>query len=274
MKKTPERVRSVAIVANPEKREALREVPKLSAWLTRQGVRVLSAKSLERVEAVITLGGDGTILAVAPRAARAGVPVLGINMGRLGFMTAVGLRDVHRGLTDWLGGRWSVSERLMLEVKAPRVKKPLLALNDAVVRLGSTTRVTAIQASIHNKVLGLFTGDGVIVSTTTGSTAYSMAAQGPIVHPDVEALILTPICPHSLSQRPVVFPATRTLELKVTDSRQGNEVQLCLDGQRVFALRSHDRIVVRASRQKLKLFQDPRMPYFEVLREKLLWGGR
>lgn len=265
-------VKTVAIVANPEKREAQREIPRLTSWLKNQGIRVLSAKALERADTIITLGGDGTILAVAPRAARAGVPVLGINVGRLGFMTTMRLGDLTRGLSEWLAGRWTISERRMLEVKAPRVKDSLLALNDAVIRLASTTRVTRVQASIQKKTLGLFTGDGVIVASTTGSTAYSMAAQGPIVHPDVDALILTPICPHSLTQRPVVFPATKALELKVADSRQGNEVQLCLDGQRVFALRMGDRVVVRASRHRLKLVQDPAMTYFEVLREKLLWG--
>lgn len=266
--------RTAAVVANREKIRAQRELPKLSKWLRSKGIRPVGMEGLSKADVIITLGGDGAILAVAPQAARAGVPVLGINVGRLGFMTAVGVDRLYPALEAWRKGAWTVSERLMLEVHPPRVKTPQLALNDVVVRLGSTTRLTAISAAIEDEHLGVFTGDGLIVSTTTGSTAYTLAAQGPIVHPDVEALILTPICPHSLTQRPVVFPADQTLELQLQDRSRGNEVQLCLDGQRVFVLKQEDRIVVRASHHRLKLLQDPKMPYFGVLREKLLWGGR
>lgn len=267
-------VRTLVLVANPVKPEAKKEVPRMSAWFRRRGIKILPMSMLAQSDAVVTLGGDGTILSVAPRAALAGVPVLGVNLGRLGFMTATGLTGVYKKFSAWLEGRWLISERMMIEVKVPRVKKPLLALNDAVLRLGASSRLTAIEVSIEKENLGLFTGDGVIVATSTGSTAYSMAAQGPVVHPDVEALILTPICAHSFTQRPVVFPATQTLELRLQDWRRPNEVQLSLDGQRVFDLRTGDRVQVCASPFKLKLLQDPKVPYFGVLREKLQWGGR
>lgn len=265
---------SVAIVHNPDKARAATEIPRLQHWFKQRKIKVLPARRMAQADALLTLGGDGTILSIAAQAAEAGVPVLGVNVGRLGFMTAIEMGRLYDSLEEWIHGKWPVSQRLLLEVVAPRVKKPLLALNDAVVRIGSVARVTSVHASIENEDLGFLTGDGVIVATPTGSTAYSLAAQGPVLHPDVEALILTPICAHSFTQRPVVFPAHQTLELKVRDRREKNEVQLCLDGQRTFVLRSGDRVLVRLAKRKLKLFQDPRVSYFEVLREKLSWGER
>lgn len=234
----------------------------------------LPLNRLGQADAVVTMGGDGTILAIAPQAAKAGVPVLGINLGRLGFMTCVELQVLYPSLERWIQGRWPMSPRLMLEVTAPRVKEPLLALNDAVVRIGSTPRLIAVDAMIENESLAHFAGDGVIVATPTGSTAYSLAAQGPVVHPEIEALVLTPICAHSFTQRPVVFPKGQVLKLKLQDQRAGNEVQLSLDGQRVFPLRSGDEVHIRCSEHKLQLFQDPDVSYFGVLREKLSWGER
>ncbi len=268
------KIRSVALVCNVEKSRARAELPRLRAWFKRERIALLSIDKLGQADAVVTLGGDGTILGIAAKAATAGVPVLGINLGRLGFMTSVELRVLYPSLKRWVKDGWSVSDRLMLEVDAPRVKTPVLALNDAVIRIGSTTRMIAIDAAIENEELGRFSGDGVIIATPTGSTAYSLAAQGPVVHPEVEALVLTPICAHSFTQRPVVFPKHQTLELRLQDQRAGNEVQLCLDGQRVFPLRSGDVVHVRCAPYKLRLIQDPDVSYFGVLREKLSWGER
>ncbi|MCB4757675.1 MAG: NAD(+)/NADH kinase, partial [Elusimicrobia bacterium] len=265
------RVRSVAVVANPDKIKAREEEPRLKSWLKERRLTALSRNQIEKADAVVTLGGDGTILAIAPRAALAGVPVLGVNIGRMGFLTAVELSQMYPFLERWLGGQLRLSERMMLDVSAPRVKHQLLALNDAVIRIGSTARVTTIYASIERENLGCFVGDGVIVATPTGSTAYSLSAQGPVVHPEVEALVLTPICAHSFTQRPVVFPGRHTLELRVHDASHRHDVQLCLDGQRVFPLKSDDRIYVRRSPHKLKLVRDPEVSFFEVLREKLSW---
>lgn len=267
-------IRTVSIVANPDKKKATLEVPRLKSWLQRRGIKPLSSLQIAESDLVITLGGDGTILAIAQRAAEAGVPILGVNIGHMGFMTAVELDQLYKALAACLANKWEISERMMLDVQAPRESRSLLALNDAVIRIGATTRVTSIAASIEKESLGLFVGDGVIVATSTGSTAYSLAAQGPVVHPDLDALILTPICPHSFTQRTVVFPASQTLELELRDTRSRNEVQLCLDGQRVFVLTPGDRVSVRKSRYKIQLLKDPERPYFGVLREKLSWGDR
>ena len=266
--------KSVVVHFNPEKPRALAEQPRLEAWFSRRKIRVLPLSRLADADALLTLGGDGTILSIASQAAHLNVPVLGVNTGRLGFMTSIELPHLYSSLSQVVKGKWVMSSRLMLEVSAPRVSAPLLALNDAVIRIGSTTRVTTIQATIQGQELGRFIGDGVIVATPTGSTAYSLAAQGPIVHPDVNALVLTPICAHSFSQRPVVYPSDQTLELALTDQRVRNEVQLCLDGQRVFLLKPGDRVQLRRAPQKLKLIHDPAVSYFGILKEKLSWGER
>jgi NAD+ kinase len=190
-------------------------------------------------------------------------------------MTATDLKHMYGALTEWLKGKWIVSSRMMLEVRAPRINAPLLALNDAVVRTGSTTRVTRIEATVDGVDLGAFVGDGVIAATSTGSTAYSLSAQGPVVHPDLDGIILTPICAHSFTQRPIVFPADRLLTLTHSDNRPGNnKVQLSLDGQRVFDLRQGETVRIRRSQYKLKLLQSPSMTYFGVLKKKLSWGER
>lgn len=268
------RIEAVSVIANPEKPRARQELPRLKKWLRARGIVTLGPAALAKADAVITLGGDGTILAVAPKAAREGVPVLGVNIGRLGFMTAVEVRQLYPALVRWLNGHWAVSHRLMLEVWPPRGRRPELALNDAVVRIGATTRVTTVSAAVSSEHLGNFTGDGLIAATPTGSTAYSLAAQGPVVHPEVEALVLTPICAHSFRQRPLVFPADKSLELQLVDESDAGRTQLCLDGQRVFTLRYGDRIRIGAAPIKLKLLHDPNVSYFGVLREKLSWGGR
>ncbi len=272
--RSPVSIRTVSIVPNPEKLRAKQELPRLKKWLQSRGISVAGPSSISRSDAVITLGGDGTILSVAAAAAAAGVPVLGVNLGRLGFMTAVDVRRLYPALKRWLAGEWTVSERLMLEVAPPRTKARCFALNDAVIRIGSTARLTTISAAVSGENLGDFTGDGVIIATPTGSTAYSLAAQGPIVHPEMEAIVMTPICAHSFRQRPVVIPAGRSVQLTLDDTRDRGETQLCVDGQHVFKLRYGDRVRISRAPFKLKLLQDPRSPYFGVLREKLSWGGR
>lgn len=267
-------VRAVAIVANMEKPQAKEELARLRVWLKRRKITPLSFSQLSDADAVITLGGDGTILLVAPEAARLGIPVLGVNIGRLGFMTAVEAGRMYEALESWLSGEWTISHRMMLEASLSRFKNSFFALNDVVIRTGDTMRVISLFASIEDQDLGCFTGDGVIVATPTGSTAYSLAAQGPVVHPEVEVLIFTPICAHSFTQRPVVFPARQTLELSLHESEKKGSVQLSLDGQHSFPLKGGDRIQVHRAPFELKLFQNPHVSYFTVLREKLSWGER
>lgn len=267
-------IRKIAAVAHPLKPAAVKEIPKLRSWLKKRNIMLLPKEKMREADAVISLGGDGTILSIAHQAAALGIPVFGTNMGRLGFLTVTELNRLYSSLEQWLGKKWATSERLLLEVLGSRLKEPQMALNDVVIRLKYGNRVTSISASINKEKLGQFVGDGVIVATTTGSTAYSLSAQGPIVHPDVEGMILTPICAHSFSQRPMVFPSHYVVDLLLSDPREKGGVQLCLDGQRTVSLECGDRVQVRASPYKLKLVQNPSVSYFSVLRKKLNWGDR
>lgn len=267
-------IKSVVIVANRRKPRAQVESKRLKTWLKRRKIKALPSTQLSKADALISLGGDGTILSVAPEAARAGVPVLGINLGHLGFLTATDCRDMYSALENWVHGRWMISERMMLEVKAPCLKSPMSALNDVVIRIGATTRVTKIYPTIDREKIGCITADGVIIATSTGSTAYSLSAFGPVVHPQVDAMIMTPIAPHSFVQRPLVFPAHLKIDLKLHDYRNKHEVLLTLDGQKVYVLNPTDNVTVRRSPYRLKLLVDPKNPYFKILRDKLSWGGK
>src|SRR5689334_10485449 len=187
--------KSVAIFCNKDKPAARREVPRLKAWFRKRGFQVLSPASAHRASIAVSLGGDGTILGTGRRLASAGVPVLGVNVGHLGFLAGTDLQHLYRTLEDFLSGRLPMSERMLLSVKS-RDGKNLLAVNDCVVRLAGSVRVIRLSAWVDGQYLATYVGDGLIVSTPTGSTAYSLGASGPIVQPETNVILLTPICPH------------------------------------------------------------------------------
>lgn len=270
--------RHIAIVYNAEKDRAEEERQRLQRWLKARHWSVISAKHvtkpMRQAAFIVALGGDGTVLRVAREVAGWNVPVLGVNVGRLGFLAATEVGATYRTLSRVLAGHSRVENRLMLSVGA-RVggKKwgPYLALNECVVRTGATGRVLTLQAQIQNRPLATYRGDGVIVSTPTGSTAYNLAASGPIIHPDVDVLILCPICPHSLSQRPLVVPPSEVIELEVETPNV--PAMFSLDGQINHTLVPGDRIAIRTSPERLPLLMDPDRTFYQVLQSKLKWGG-
>jgi NAD+ kinase len=246
----------------------------LRRWFQRHGIKVLGRADLARAEAAIALGGDGTILSVAPDLIPLGIPILGINIGRLGFLTASDLAKLYPTLEKLLKGRLGISERMALVVEPPNGRKKRLVLNDCVVKVGRTARVVELSAWINGQRLGGFIGDGLIVASPTGSTAYSLAAGGPVVHPSMEALILTPICPHSLTQRPVVFPADREVRIRYESPGRQAEVLVSLDGQRSFPLKTGEEIKIRQAENRLKIYYNPEQRFFGLLQHKLKWGER
>lgn len=261
----------VAIFCNLDKPAARREVPRLKSWFRKQGFQVLPPQSAHKAVVAVSLGGDGTILGTGRRLAAAGVPVLGVNVGHLGFLAGTDLKHLYKTLKDLLAGRLALSERMLLSVKSPR-GKDVLAVNDCVVRLAGSVRVIRLSAWVDGQYLATYVGDGLIVSTPTGSTAYSLGASGPIVQPETDVVLLTPICPHSLTQRPLILSADRVLEIRVEDHLRGDKVLVSLDGQQSFQLKRGQKIVIRRAQEKFRLFFDRRMPYFSVLRQKLRWG--
>ncbi len=221
------------------------------------------------VDVVIVLGGDGTLLSVAHLAAVDRVPVVGVNLGRLGFLTEVPLDEVFTALDAFLAGdRGIVSPRLLL--KASSRGKTFLCLNDVVINKGAMARMIQIAIRIDGREVAALKSDGLIIATPTGSTAYSLSAGGPIVQPYVPALVLSPICPHALSFRPMVVSSDSKIKLQLLTA--GEEVYLTLDGQRGLLLGKDDVVEIERSPYELSLVSSPRRNYFDLLKEKLSWA--
>jgi NAD+ kinase len=222
-----------------------------------------------RVDLIIVLGGDGTLLSVAHLAALKGVPVLGVNMGRLGFLTEVPTDELYVTLDSFLASQEEViSPRLLLEARCR--DKSYYCLNDVVINKGAVARMIQIGIWIDEKEIVALKADGLIVSTPTGSTAYSLSAGGPIVQPHVPALVLSPICPHTLSFRPMIVASSSRIRLQILTA--GEEVYLTLDGQRGITLGKNDVIEINKAEFALKLVSSPKRNYFDLLKEKLAWA--
>jgi NAD+ kinase len=289
---TPNSIQRVGIISRPRRSDTAAVVPPLLKWLETRGIRATydeeSATSLDPPAAskaeprgqlakssdlLLVLGGDGTLLAAARVAAPHGIPILPINLGSLGFLTSFTLQELYPALEETLAGRFSVSERVMLSValrREGRVIDRRSVLNEAVINKGALARMIEMELRIDGDFVCRYRIDGLIVASPTGSTAYSLSAGGPIVHPAVEAIVITPICPHTLSDRPVVVRDTSQIEVRLlgdTDS-----VFLTLDGQKGIPMQPADHVDISRAKEKLKLIQPPRKSYFEILRSKLKWG--
>ena len=222
-----------------------------------------------QVDLVIVIGGDGTLLSIAHLAAQKNIPVMGINMGRLGFLTEVPLDEMFLTIDAFLEGNTDIiSARQMLEAETKG--GTFYCLNDFVINKGALARMIQCAIWIDGKEIATSKADGLIISTPTGSTAYSLSAGGPIIQPSIPAFIISPICPHTLSFRPMVISAESKLKIELVTG--GEEVWFTLDGQRGGLMEVNDTIEVRRSRHTLKLISSPKRNYFDLLQEKLGWG--
>ncbi|HXM91558.1 MAG TPA: NAD(+)/NADH kinase [Candidatus Dormibacteraeota bacterium] len=282
--------RNIGIISRPRRSNLSEVVPPLLSWLEDRGIHVVydqetatslaepsEGRSREQVAAasdlLLVLGGDGTLLAAARVAAPRGIPILPINMGSLGFLTSFRLEELYPALEDILAGRLTISERVMLHAELQRGDKILdkqTVVNEVVINKGALARMIELELSIDKDFVCRYRADGLIVASPTGSTAYSLSAGGPIVHPSVESFIITPICPHTLSDRPVVVGDTSIIEVKLSAGTES--VFLTLDGQKGIPLQATDRVRISRAQQLLKLIQTPNKSYFEILRNKLKWG--
>jgi NAD+ kinase len=232
-----------------------------------------------RVDLLLVLGGDGTLLGMAGRVGAAGVaiPIIGVNFGRLGFLTEITLEELFPALEAALEGRAHIHERRLLRARtiADGVERDNhLVLNDVVVTRGAISRVVELAISVDGDFVTRVKGDGVILASPTGSTAYNLAAAGPIVHPDVDAIVLTPIAPHTLANRPIVIPGTSAIDvMPIADSR-GLEVFATFDGQAGHMLNPGDVVRITRADQPVRLVSSATRSYFDTLREKLGWGER
>ncbi len=239
------------------------------------GAELVEKKTRGAIDAVVVLGGDGTLLRAVQRVSTEDTPILGVNLGSLGFLTEITSDEVEEALRTLISGDYTYSWRSMLSATLVRGggHEPLVhqGLNDVTIAKASTvSRIVEFTVSVGNRFVSEFRADGLIVSSPTGSTAYNLAAGGPILHPSLDAVVLTPICPHMLSYRPLVIPASTPVRMRVRSST--SPVHVTVDGQWSREVMPADELVVSMGKRRLKLVTSPARDYFEVLRTKLKWG--
>ncbi len=283
-------VETVGIMTKPGAPAASAIVPQLMAWLHHRGMRVrmdeetgfyAAAKGLPRdsvpegCDLIVVLGGDGTLLSAARAIGKREIPLFPVNLGGLGFLTAITVDEIYGELQRCIRGEQRVSKRKLLSVTVMRggeIVEGYDALNDAVLGKSSIARMIDMDVFVDEQLMCAYKADGLIVATPTGSTAYSLSAGGPIIYPTVPAICLTPICPHMLTNRPVIVPETSTI--RIISRGPDESVYLTIDGQVGTPIKESDTVVCRSSQYSLLLIRPPRMKFFDVLRAKLKWGER
>jgi len=285
-------IKKIGIVSKPKKAEIREIVPQLVAWLRERGIEVSidketgailesSEKCLTRnelpgkVDLLVVLGGDGTLLAAARSLYPREIPIFAVNLGDLGFLTVITRDELYPALEGVLSGNYRSERRVQIEgelVRADEILSTFRALNDVVLNKGAIARIQDFEVYADGEFISNYKSDGLIISTPTGSTAYSLAAGGPVVSPSVEAFIVTPICAHTLTNRPLVLRDSATIEIVVKSQREA--AYLTVDGQVGIATHSEDIIRLRKSGSYVELIQPPQRNYYEILRQKLKWGER
>jgi len=285
-------VTRVGLVAKPDAAEAQRVVRQLVEWLAARGVTAVLEKETAglvpaaavasalksdlpgQVGALIVLGGDGTLLSMARAVGDLGVPILGVNLGGLGFLTATTLDEMLPALEALLAGGMAVEERMMLGARVLRGVQTVgehVALNDVVITKSAMSRIIDLAISVDGRHATSYRADGLIISTPTGSTAYNLSAGGPILFPTMDAVVLTPIAPHTLSNRPIVLPGAQRVDVTLLVDQ---EVMLTMDGQVGVRLRQGDVVQVQKAHARIRLLRFAQKDFFSVLRTKLKWGER
>ena len=278
-------IRSVGIVVKPNHSEAAATASELAGWLRQRGIGqiggAISADTIKPendrtldADLIIVLGGDGTMLNAARRLARYCVPLVGVNQGRLGFMTDIARDDMLTCMDDLLDGRFAPENRMLLAAEVTRDGKEIaanMALNDVVVDKGAIGRMIEFELFIDGEFIYNLRSDGLIVSTPTGSTAYSMSAGGPILNPTLTGIALVPLCPHALSNRPIIVNDNTDIELRIV---YADDPRVHFDGQVTLDLQAGDSVRLRRSEHKICFLHPPGYSYFAMLRQKLQWSER
>jgi NAD+ kinase len=281
--------KSVGILTKPKFPEAKHTLIDVVGWLRTRSIDVLLDKTsaillgeqgayqevslVNRADVLLVLGGDGTMLNAARLAGERSIPILGVNMGGLGFLTEVRLESLYPSLERVFANDFVLDERLMLRTHIHRSGETVaqgVVLNDVVINKGTLARMIEVKIAIQGRFVTNMRGDGLIISSPTGSTAYSLSAGGPIIDPAVQSLILTPICPHTLTHRPLIVPGNAEIEVTLTSKDDG--AIATLDGQVGVAIAQGDAVEIQTSEQRTRLIRFPESNYYDVLREKLKWG--
>ena len=288
-------IKRIGVVVKPHQPDALETLCRLTAWLNQRGIELVGGPEIERervehetgcaidsvpqedlargVDLMLVLGGDGTMIATARMIGDVEVPVIGVNYGGLGYLAEFPIAELFPALEAILAGNYELESRLMLAVELWRGQELVTrnrVLNDVVISKSALARIIEIEANLNDQFVNSFRADGLIVATPTGSTAYNLSAGGPVIYPSMNAVVITPICPFTLSNRPIVVPDDSVIAVRLITENE--EVALTLDGQVGFPLEAGDRALIRKSKTTFNLVQPANRNYFDVLRDKLKWG--
>jgi len=283
---------SVGLIMNYKKEKTRETACRIIDWLNSKKIKVYvegnkgkeigkeelncpTEKFLKNVDLIISLGGDGTLLRAARLVAAEDIPVFGVNLGGLGFLTQIGIDDLEKSLEKLYRERYFLDERMMLNCIVKRREeeiKKFTALNDVVIGKGAFARIISLATYVNNDYVITYSADGLVVSTSTGSTAYSLSAGGPIVNPSINSIMLTPICPHTLSARPFIIGENDQVKIKLESSEE--KVMVTIDGQEGFVLKSKDEVIIKKSDHKAQLITFKEKSFYAILREKLRWSGQ
>jgi NAD+ kinase len=288
-------IKRIGVVVKPHQPEALETLCKLTEWLTARGTTLVGGPAIDHeriehetgcvidvipeeelpqsVDLILVLGGDGTMIATARMLGDSEVPVIGVNYGGLGYLAEFRIQELFSALESILAGDYKLEKRVMLAVELRRGDQVVTqnrVLNDVVMNKSALARIIQIETYLNDQFVNSFRADGLIVSTPTGSTAYNLSAGGPIIFPTMNAVVVTPICPFTLSNRPIVVPDDSVIEVRLMTEEE--DVALTLDGQVGFPVQARDRVIIRKSKTTFNLVQPKNRNYFDLLRDKLRWG--
>lgn len=283
---------SIGLIVNYKKEKTRETACRIIDWLNSKKLKVYiegnmgkeigkeelncpTEKFLKKVDLIISLGGDGTLLRAARLASAEDIPVFGVNLGGLGFLTQIGIDDLEESLEKLYQGRYFLNGRMMLSCVVKRREEEIekfTALNDVVMGKGAFARIICLATYVNNDYVITYSADGLVVSTSTGSTAYSLSAGGPIVNPNINSIILTPICPHTLSARPLIIGENDQVKIVLESSEE--KVMVTIDGQEGFVLKPKDEVIIKKSDHKARLITFKEKSFYAILREKLRWSGQ
>ncbi|MCF7945685.1 MAG: NAD(+)/NADH kinase [Spirochaetia bacterium] len=277
------KIKRVLLVVNIHKDEAAAITQNISEYMGKRGIELLTHSYkkneelpyIENIDLAISLGGDGTVLYCARIIQHLGIPILAVNLGTFGFITEIARHEWKKAFEEYEGGRLGISYRVMIRVLVEREGRKVFVshgLNDVVVNGSGLSRIVRLRLCVNETHLGNFRSDGIIIATPTGSTAYSMAAGGPILDSDMDALILTPVCPFTLSNRPLVISGNDVITIEVMKD-QRTMINLSIDGQEVISLKESDIITIEKSHSRALLIKSNKRNFYEVVRSKLKWSG-
>lgn len=268
------KIKKAGIITKQSSAEPQRIADELADWFGRRAVASVINQVLPDLDILVILGGDGTLLHVAAQASRLDIPVVGVNMGGLGFLTEISFDERYPALADILSGSMLVKERMMLKTrirKQDQLSAYQFALNEVAISKGNIDKVVKLSTWADQEFISTYKADGLVFSTPTGSTAYNLSAGGPIVSPDLPSILLTPICPFMLSSRPILLPPD--VRLITSLAGLGSDVKVIVDGRFAWEMQENDLLEVVAARKALKLIVSSKKGYYEILRSKLMWGG-